>query len=242
MKNNEYYSSVYKSDLWNLIRELEARDLISVFNVNNRIDKILDVACGNGSIANALSQKFHAEAYGFDKNYEAVRIANEKGIKAIVGDVQDRWDYDDNTFDLVVASEIIEHVSDPDHLILESKRVLKNNGILVIKTPNLASWFNRLIVLFGYQPIYTEVSTVSKKVGIGVLSGLVSDYRPVGHLRCFTKRALSDIVKIHKMKLIYIKGIKTRYFPKGINTLNKFFSLFPDLSAELVLVAKNEKN
>jgi SAM-dependent methyltransferase len=53
---------------------------------------------------------------------------------------RDRFPYRDRYFDLVVASEIIEHmIYDPMHLLVESRRVLKDGGHLLLSTPNSAS-------------------------------------------------------------------------------------------------------
>jgi SAM-dependent methyltransferase len=54
---------------------------------------------------------------------------------------RDRFPYKDGYFDLVVASEIIEHmVFDPMHLLVESRRVLRDGGHLLLSTPNAASF------------------------------------------------------------------------------------------------------
>jgi len=53
---------------------------------------------------------------------------------------RDRFPYTDGYFDLVLASEIVEHmVFDPMHLLIESRRVLREGGRLLLSTPNAAS-------------------------------------------------------------------------------------------------------
>jgi SAM-dependent methyltransferase len=52
---------------------------------------------------------------------------------------RDAFPYPDNHFDLVIAGEIIEHmIYDPMHLLLESRRVLREGGRLLVTTPNIA--------------------------------------------------------------------------------------------------------
>jgi SAM-dependent methyltransferase len=63
---------------------------------------------------------------------------------------RDRFPYPDEHFDLVVAGEIIEHMTyDPMHLLLESRRVLREGGYLLLTTPNIASLASVFKILEG---------------------------------------------------------------------------------------------
>src|ERR1700722_14873516 len=63
---------------------------------------------------------------------------------------RDAFPYPDEHFDLVVAGEIIEHMTyDPMHLLLESRRVLREGGHILVTTPNVASLASVYKVLAG---------------------------------------------------------------------------------------------
>jgi 2-polyprenyl-3-methyl-5-hydroxy-6-metoxy-1,4-benzoquinol methylase len=109
----------------------------------------------------------------------------------------DTLPWDDDFFDVIICSEIIEHIFDTDRLLEQIKRVLKPSGTLIISTPNLASFFNRLFILFGYQPVGTEVSCVNTRYGNRFRKAL----RPAGHIRNFTYAAFVDIIKAHGFKI-----------------------------------------
>lgn len=50
--------------------------------------------------------------------------------------LNERWPYQDEKFDVVISTEVIEHVENPWHFMREVKRVMKRNGVALITTPN----------------------------------------------------------------------------------------------------------
>ncbi len=103
--------------------------------------KILDVGCGSGDITLELIKVMKVkEAIGIDLTEESIETCKRKGIDARKVDVEkDRLPFEDNYFDVVFCLEVIEHLYDPIHLLMETRRILKSGGFLVISTPNLAS-------------------------------------------------------------------------------------------------------
>lgn len=196
--------------------------------------KVLDVACG----ISTLGKTFSNEIYGFDMNPKAVRTSQKNGIKARLGNVEERWEYPDNYFDIVIASHIIEHVINPDQLILEAKRVLKKDGLFIIATPNLAAWFNRILLFFGVQPFFTEVSTIDKTLGLKFTRKLTKLRSPLGHLRIFTTGSLTDILSLHGFKILKTSGVEFIAFPPILRFVDKFFNHIPTLASTIVIVGK----
>lgn len=198
--------------------------------------KVLDVACG----VSTLGKTFGSQVYGIDINPEAVRIAEKNGIKAKLGDVEKKWNYPDKYFDIVIASHIIEHVIYPDHIILEAKRVLKKNGTIIIVTPNLASWFNRILLLFGFQPFLSEVSTVDKTLGLKFIGKYTNNRSPVGHLRIFTLPSLIDILTLYKFKIDRVSGVEFGSFPPAFGFVDRLFARIAPLASCIIVVGKNK--
>ena len=65
---------------------------------------------------------------------------------------KDRYPYADNSFDVVLACEIYEHMLlDPMHLLVECHRVLGENGALILTTPNIMSWTALARLLHGRE-------------------------------------------------------------------------------------------
>jgi len=123
--------------------------------VNLQPTKILDIGCGSGYLINELSKSIKSEFYGVD-----VYSGNNRNDWIYKkADITNGIPFNDSQFDCVVCGEVIEHVPNPDLLLKEINRVLRKDGYLIISTPNLVSWANRILILLGVQPLYTETSS-----------------------------------------------------------------------------------
>ena len=112
------------------------------FLVRNKISgKLLDVGCSSGIFLYFAKQKGF-ETHGVELNELTARIAIANGLNVHTGTLQDTR-YEDNFFDVVFLGDIIEHVPNPRELLIESKRILKKDGMLIVSTPNLDSFWAR---------------------------------------------------------------------------------------------------
>jgi 2-polyprenyl-3-methyl-5-hydroxy-6-metoxy-1,4-benzoquinol methylase len=234
--NQKNYSSFYTEGISLALHASE----IGTRNIRKRLQnipfsltkRVLDLACG----VSLLGKTFSNNVYAIDANKEAIRFALKNGINAKLGDVEKKIDYPNGYFDVVIASQIIEHLADPDHLILEARRMLKKGGMLIIITPNLASWLNRGLLFFGFQPFFTEVSTTDKTLGIKFTRKFTKVRNTVGHLRVFTLRALRDILELHEFKISKTSGIGFPFFPFPINILDTLFSAIPSFASNIIVI------
>jgi SAM-dependent methyltransferase len=98
--------------------------------------RVLDAACGEGYGAAMLRDAGAASVVGIDNVRSVVEHARDHyGLEAVEGDVRE-LPFDAGSFDLVVSFETIEHVPDPQNAVSEFRRVLAQDGRLVISTPN----------------------------------------------------------------------------------------------------------
>lgn len=242
-KGDKFYTKQYQDESWLHQRAKDARYLISQIReikIFNSDDKVLDVGCGSGDISQVLINTFGIEAYGIDLNKVAVVAAKKRGVRARIADLDSRWPFPDEYFDSIVGTEIIEHVINPDYFLIEAHRLLKVGGFLILTTPNLAAWFNRIIFLFGYHPFFLEASTVDKTVGLGFTRRLTPNREPMGHIRCFTLKSIKDILELHNYEVILVKGSTAFYLPKFMKLFDKLFKMIPSLSTELIIVARKK--
>ena len=173
--------------------------------------KILDVGCGDGRLARAvrvhcpdvaihgcdLSPAALARSGGLDRQY-AVDLNCEVLPEP------------DGTFDLVIASEVIEHLIHPDHVLAELIRVLRRGGHILLTVPNVAFWRFRVQALCGQVPSVT------------------ADDR---HLHSFSAFLLEQLVQKSGLQVVCLTGLRQRF--------NRFSRLhFKLLSDTLLIVGR----
>jgi 2-polyprenyl-6-hydroxyphenyl methylase / 3-demethylubiquinone-9 3-methyltransferase len=93
---------------------------------------LLDLACGAGLLAPHVSRHGHRHV-GLDLSRTALPQAREHGVTPVRGDVL-RLPFAAEVADVVVAGEVLEHVTDPARLVAEACRVLRPGGTLVLDT------------------------------------------------------------------------------------------------------------
>ena len=193
--------------------------------------RLLDIGSGAG-----VGAKLLADTIGIDHvtcmdiSVQALAETKAKGFSPLIASAEGIvLPFRDATFDVVVIDEVVEHLVDTDSIMSEIHRVLKPGGQLVLSTPNLASWFNRLAMLLGFQPAYSEVSF--KKVYGRPGSGIV------GHLRLFTKRALVEFIADAGFDNVVTRGVPFPELPAPVRPLDRLIARRPSLAGGLVVVA-----
>jgi len=172
--------------------------------------QLIDIGCGNGSILKYLrdsfQNRFHYSGIDFFENSDS---DTQNPITFLKDDLNKDFSQSiKGKFDIVISCEVIEHVVDTDHFITHVKECLKPGGILILTTPNLSSFFNRILLLFGYQPLHTEVSWQNPYIGRESLYKIIGqDKAPAaGHLSLFTAYALKKFLEYHGFDVIKKNG------------------------------------
>lgn len=132
---------------------------------------ILEVGCGLGDFLEIISK--NRKIIGLDINEEAIMNVNETiknplFQKALVYDGLN-FPFEDESFDMVYSSEVIEHVQDDKNFLEECFRVTKKNGIFILTTPNISKQPH--IELFdGHVRHYSKYELINKleKTGFSV--------------------------------------------------------------------------
>lgn len=169
--------------------------------------------------------------YGLDVDFKRMRQANEQGCyRMTMGDLDVGLPYDDDVFDIVVSSHVLEHIQHPERGIEEMRRVLRPGGMIVVGVP-----------------IYDPVMRVFRLMIGPILDGYfkLRKGQTTGHHTQFT---LASVRRL--MKDFEIKGIMGFRIGRGqlfifledsrlLHDLNILWGqTFPALSPEVNIVAR----
>ena len=159
------------------------------FNLLNlkKIKKVIDVGCGNGRHLKSLGFKLtDSEIIGIDqsapeitklnKEFDESVCKNGNAYKFITGAIRE-MDVPDNSQDLVVCSEVLEHVPNFEAVLEECYRILKPGSVMLISVP---SYFPESLC-WKYSKKYMQT--------------------PGGHIRIFKKNFLKERFKALNLKL-----------------------------------------
>jgi ubiquinone/menaquinone biosynthesis C-methylase UbiE len=121
------YYDWHKNFKWNM-------DIIEPF-LNCK--SILDVGCGTGWVGSAIKE-YNKQAFivGLDIDKIGLKLNNDEAV--ILGDSK-KLPLKNNTFDGVIAKDILEHTLDPLFMMNEFNRVLKPGGVMYISVPHVNS-------------------------------------------------------------------------------------------------------
>jgi 2-polyprenyl-3-methyl-5-hydroxy-6-metoxy-1,4-benzoquinol methylase len=141
--------------------------------------RVLDLGCGNGSFSNLIAQQGY-EVVGVEESQSGVKVAQLNFpdchfIQASISALP--YTELENSFDIVFSSEVIEHLLYPRELLIDAKRCLKPNGILIITTP-----------YHGYI----------KNLVVAVLGKMDQHFSPLwdgGHVKFFSVPTLTELLK-----------------------------------------------
>lgn len=202
----------------------------------------LDIGCGVGEpliYFNSLLRKYgiSAELFGVDK-IQGGAISDKK-IKFVKVDINfESLPFSDTSFDLAIATELIEHLYNPENLLKQIFRVLKPRAIMILTTPNLRWWINVALLIAGYNPFIPDTGYDSNY-------GMFSPTVVHGHIRAYTVYALEEMLNRYGFNIIRIVGSEHPYDVR-LKSWGHFFKfidktiakLFPSLAYDIGIIAE----
>ena len=146
--------------------------------------KILDAGCGEGFSLNKLMiNKIGEELEGIEYSKEAIDLGKKLFPKANIkqGSIYE-FPYKDNSFDLIVCTEVLEHLEDPQKALLEIIRVSKKH--IILSVPN--------------EPFFRLANFLAGKYA--------RDFgNSPGHINHWTALSFNNFVKKNRLKVLNAK-------------------------------------
>ncbi|MGI8812964.1 MAG: class I SAM-dependent methyltransferase [Pyrinomonadaceae bacterium] len=200
---DEYYSESNLSVPAFILNRLD--EIIGEFASFRQSNRLLDIGFGAGTLLeSAAGQGWRA--FGLEVSKPAFEQARAKGFEVFHGSLLEAA-YPDNYFDVVTASEILEHISAPQENLAEIARILRPGGIFWATTPSARGISYRLLKLSwsilcppDHIQLYSKkgLSIMLKEAGfrnIEILAFAVNPGEILSHFRSVRSGAQFDRVK-----------------------------------------------
>ncbi len=107
--------------------------IIADLNIKDRQARILDVGCGTGANLEMLAR--FGEAEGVDISADALAFCHARGIERVRQGAAEQLPFEDGSFDLVTALDVVEHLDDDAAGLSEMRRVLRPDGRALLFVP-----------------------------------------------------------------------------------------------------------
>jgi len=153
--------------------------------------RILDVGCGAGLFASRLKDKLGAEVWGIELEPEAAALASQKLDRVLSGDVLSIFgELPDGAFDCIVLNDILEHLVEPEALLVGLKDKLALQGRLVASIPNVRHFPNLWELVVQGRWEYSDEGILDRT-----------------HLRFYTRRSMVELFERCGYRLQTMIGI-----------------------------------
>lgn len=181
-KNNAFFKVITKNNFtyFYLLEFLRENSIVM------RNKTILDVGCGVGTLSLFFAQARARAVVGLDISDRAIAIAQQAkeslGYRTVIFRNAELTN-EVGEFDIILCSEVIEHITDDLAFLKIIRKNLKNTGVLILTTPSLD---NRLYKLGYYKKFDAEV----------------------GHLRRYTQESITQLLKQSGFVILNIRSVE----------------------------------
>lgn len=134
VNSDAYWDDIYQRE-WDSPQRVWPTKNQLIKEKTQATDYILDVACGTGSILRFLKDNGYKNLYGTELSNLCIERLDNMGI-SMVKSFLPKIECEDKSFDVVIASQILEHIIKRGIFLEEIKRVLKTNGECFLFVPN----------------------------------------------------------------------------------------------------------
>jgi 2-polyprenyl-3-methyl-5-hydroxy-6-metoxy-1,4-benzoquinol methylase len=207
-----------------------AQDRILSWVEPNSSALFLDIGAGGASFSVEFAAKLGCgtahilDGVDFSDAWTTVSQSSGIDIVSLIHNLEQPLPYSDERFDVVLSSQVLEHLYDPFSHLREIWRVLRADGYAIISLPNLSSLQYRLMLLFGFMP--TTLAVGLYRYESGTLQVAPQDSRFERHISCFTCREFSKLLKSAKFDIVRARTSAIYFLPSFVeSTVTRFLPL-----------------
>lgn len=153
-----------KDDWWFVGRRRIILALLGRYLTGRKNLAIADIGCGAGDVIEVLDS--YGKAIGLDNDKQIVEFGKKRGRNVVQGDVN-KLDFPNNTFDLVLLLEVLEHLDNDMVGIKEIFRILKSRGIFLVTVPALPFLWSAHDFAAHHRRRYTKGELERKLTKVG---------------------------------------------------------------------------
>lgn len=224
----------YMKEQYHVLRVDKAIDLIDIYverffgHSKKKEIRILEIAGSIGNVASKLAQKGYSVLLS-DIEDPVLTAACEQyqNLTTTVVDASDYFPFEENSFHVIYAGDIIEHLYDTSLFLSEIHRCLVPGGIIVLTTPNLASLEDRIGFLFGKSP--RQINPTHEFLSL--------------HIRPFTYSKLKEVMAAVGFSEFRLKTNLVRLKIGSLKFDSQILAqIFPSLGRSLIIGAIAQKN
>jgi SAM-dependent methyltransferase len=216
--------------------DLNRANILSLVGKAPPNGRLLDLGCDDGGWSMELARSARATAIdGVEIVPEAAKLAEERGVRVSRLDLNRPLDaLPSDTFDVIHANQVIEHVTNVDMFVSEVFRLLKPGGYAVVSTENGSSWHNVFAAIMGWQ-IFSLTNVSGKIAGLGnpcaIQRGGEAFSATWTHKTIFNYRGLVEMFQVHGFREVTVRGAGYFPLPARLGTLDVRHSAFITVGA-----------
>lgn len=202
--------------------------------------RILDIGCGGGGLLSYLRERGYTALAGIDLSPEAIAFCRSRGLTDVhLDDAQNVATFSAESFDVIIASDVLEHLPEDAKALARWQDLLKPGGVLIVFVPAYQALWSERDVVNKHITRYTRprILAMAKAIGLEVQQSsywnfcMFLPYALLLKIKRFTTQKIVAISKDETLVNQVLKGIlvlenthilKGRSFPFGVSFLAIF--------------------
>jgi SAM-dependent methyltransferase len=185
--------------------------------------RVLDLGCGPGNLLDDLAP--HGAVFGADYSADALGFCAARGFRRLFRADFHELPLRSESFDLVTAIDVIEHLADDRRAVRELYRVLRPSGLLVLSVPAFRFLWGEHDTIYGHHRRYTTGELRARLQEAGFRLSKLSYFEPL---------FLPPLWVYRNLKKLFVRG-------SAIAKRDDFVSLPPALNALLIRLIAAER-